>query len=99
MPCDADPLPDPQAHHTVAGFVHSSDNLMARNDRHLVRREIPLDNVKDRCGIQRRRLLSPGPRPARLAARPFLVESAAAPPRASLRQDHRAHSTDHLLRW
>jgi len=36
----------PQAHHTVAGFVHLSDNLMARNDRHLVKREIPLDNVK-----------------------------------------------------
>ena len=45
QPSDADPSPDPQPHRTVAGFVHSSDNLMARNDRHLVRREIYLDNV------------------------------------------------------
>jgi hypothetical protein len=44
QPCDADPLPDLQAHYPVAGFVHSSDNMMARNDRHLVRRKIPLDN-------------------------------------------------------
>jgi hypothetical protein len=46
QPCDTDPPPDPQAHYTVADFVHSSNNLMARDDRHPARLEIPLDYVK-----------------------------------------------------
>jgi len=45
QPCDADPLPDPQARHTVADFIHSPDNLMTGNERHLVKGEIALDDV------------------------------------------------------
>jgi len=37
--------PDPQARHTVADFIHSPDNLMAGNDRHLVKGEIALNDV------------------------------------------------------
>jgi hypothetical protein len=67
QPCDAGPLPDPQAHHTVAGFIHSSHNLMARNERHLVGRKIPLDNVKIRAAdgadaYSHPNLARPGPR-------------------------------------
>jgi hypothetical protein len=31
QPCDTDPLPNPQAYHIVAGFVHWPNNLMARD--------------------------------------------------------------------
>jgi hypothetical protein len=49
QPCDADPLAEPQTHHAVAQFVHSADNLMARDNRHLVSRQVTLHNVKIRA--------------------------------------------------
>src|SRR4029077_4892737 len=83
-PCDADPLADPQAHHTVAGFGPPSHNLMARNERQLVRREIPLDNVKIGAAYSADAyfhpdLARPGPRRVH-----FSLSQRAAPPRASV---------------
>src|SRR6266446_4755012 len=68
QPGDADPQPDPQARHTVAGFVHSSNNLMAGDDRHPVRLEIPLDNVKIGAAAQTLTFTRTSPGPARGAS-------------------------------
>src|SRR6516162_887444 len=46
QPSDANPLPDSEARHSGAGFVHSSDNLMPRDHRHFVNLEIALNNLK-----------------------------------------------------
>jgi hypothetical protein len=37
--------PTHRARHTVADFIHSPDNLMTGNERHLVKGEIALDDV------------------------------------------------------
>ena len=46
QPSDANPLPDSEARHSGAGFVHSPDNLMPRDHRHFVNLEIALNNMK-----------------------------------------------------
>ena len=46
QPSDANPLPDLEARHSGAGFVHAPNNLMTRNHRSFVNLEIALNNVK-----------------------------------------------------
>jgi hypothetical protein len=102
QPGDADPPPDPQAHHTVAGFVHSSNNLMAGDDRHPVRREIPLDNVKIGAANSADAYFHPNLARPRSRRVHFSLSQRQLLHALLLRQDHRAHGfkiSNHLLRW
>jgi hypothetical protein len=84
--------PDPQTRHTVADFIHSPDNLMAGNDRHLVKGEIALNDVNinaaDRANAHfHPDLPRPGPRRVH-----FLLSQRRLVHTLLLCQDHRAHS-------